>query len=188
MLGPYAAGSSPPTAKIRAFFAHKCRCGLIATSPKSEKFPASTSNPLTRSISSASGTACGTPAHSTTMSAPRPFVKSRTNCNRSAFDIFPALIVWSAPSRFAKFSRYSDKSTAIIVPAPNIRAFIKKHIPSGPTPITTTVSSNRNDSFGNADICFALSSPTDTAKISVNTATSEGKSSGTFTKKLPGTI
>src|SRR6266404_5146484 len=70
----------------------------------------------------------------------------------------------------------------------NARALIKKHIPSDPTPITTTVSSNRNDSFGNADICFALSSPTDTAKISVNTATSEGKSSGTFTKKLPGTI
>ena len=59
MLGPYAAGSSPPTARIRAFFAHKCRCGLIATSPKSEKFPASTNKPLTRNISNASGTACG---------------------------------------------------------------------------------------------------------------------------------
>ena len=76
----------------------------------------------------------------------------------------------------------------MIVPAPSIRAFIRKHMPSGPTPRTTTVSSKRNDSLGNADICLARSKPTETANTSVSTATSEGSSSGTFTRKLPGTI
>ena len=76
---------------------------------------------------------------------------------------------------------------ATIVPAPSIRAFIRKHIPRGPTPRTTTVSSNRNASLGTADICLARSRPTDTAMTSVRTAISVGSSSGTFTRKLPGT-
>ena len=75
----------------------------------------------------------------------------------------------------------------MIVPAPSMRAFIRKHIPSGPTPSTTTVSSNRNGSEGTADICLARSRPTVTAITSVSTATSEGSSSGTRMRKLPGT-
>ena len=60
-------------------------------------------------------------------------------------------------------------------------------MPSGPTPSTTTVSSNRNDSLGTAENCFARSNPTVTAMTSVSTATSSGRSSGTRTRKLPGT-
>src|ERR1700681_4100009 len=75
-----------------------------------------------------------------------------------------------------------------MVPAPSMRAFIRKHMPSGPTPRTTTVSSKRKASLGKADICFARSSPTVTAMTSVSTATSEGRSSGTRTRKLPGTM
>src|SRR5437868_1337393 len=82
-------------------------------------------------------------------------------------------------------NRLGDSST--LDPAPNMRAFITKHMPKGPTPSTTTVSSKRNDSLGKADICLARSKPTVTAMISVNTAISDGNSSGTLTTKLPGT-
>ena len=75
-----------------------------------------------------------------------------------------------------------------MVPAPSIRAFIRKHMPSGPTPSTTTVSSNRKASLGTAENCLARSSPTVTAITSVRTATSDGSSSGTLTRKLPGTM
>src|SRR5579863_976130 len=55
-----------------------------------------------------------------------------------------------------------------------------------PTPRTTTVSSKRKASLGKTDICLARSRPTVTAMISVRTAISEGRSSGTRTRKLPG--
>ena len=85
-------------------------------------------------------------------------------------------------------SRYGERSIATMVPAPSIRAFIRKHIPRGPTPRTTTVSSKRKASLGTAENCLARSRPTDTAITSVKTAISEGSSSGTLTRKLPGTM
>ena len=92
------------------------------------------SRPPGRSRSMAAGTTSGTPAASTTTSAPRPPLSPRTCARRSSSVVSRTSSVTSAPSSRANASRSGDRSMAMIVPAPSIRALITWHSPSGPTP------------------------------------------------------
>ena len=75
-----------------------------------------------------------------TTSAPRPRVISMTWWMRSSEDDCETFSVAFAPHRLAKDNRCSLRSVAMIRPAPIMSALTMCRSPSGPEPITTTVS------------------------------------------------
>ncbi len=79
----------------------------------------------------------GRPTASTTTSAPKPPVSSRT---RSTTSCSRALIVWVAPKPRAHSSFRSSVSTATIVVAPASAAPATAPLPTPPQPITATES------------------------------------------------
>jgi hypothetical protein len=122
------------------FLLQTCRCTLRLISPVSAKLPISSIIPPRLSISMPSTNDFGVFAMCSTTSAPRPPVSSRTRATRSSAVVVDALSTCSAPHRRAQASRCSDRSVAMICPAPIMSAFATCSRPSGPVPITTTVS------------------------------------------------
>jgi hypothetical protein len=81
----------------------------------------------------------GTPAASTTKSAPRPSVSSRTRSRRSAAVVVSIEIVSVAPSRSATASRSSGAPITMTRPTRLRVASTVVARPPGPLPWTTTV-------------------------------------------------